>query len=254
MKIGAFDIQEPIPELQFPHAFVVLQPWIDAGSAASSTLEELEAHLDASFLGKIRIPGAFFDFTRYRPNVRISQNAHKMEIPNTYLNYARWQYGDDVVFIHMMEPHILGEVYADSVVRVLKFLGVRRYLMLGSMYDVFPHTRPLVVSGIMEGDIKQKLMDLGVEESNYEGPTSISMKISQTAQKMGIETITMVVHLPQYMQLDRDAMGQLRLLELLNSVYGFGIDLSHLREETEQQSARIHAAMEREPYLKKIVK
>jgi hypothetical protein len=251
--MGAFQIEEPVPELCYPHALAVLQPWLDAGTAASSVLTMLEKHLDASLLGKLRVPGAFFDFTRYRPHVRLSENRHQTEIPNTFMNCARWAYGDDFIFLHLMEPHMLSEAYVSSLLEVLQKLEVRRYLLIGSMYDSFPHTRPLVVTGVMEGTIRQELRKAGVEESNYEGPTTITMRISEMAATLGIEVATILVHLPQYMQLDHDRAGKLRLLEVLYSLYGFDIDLATARAEAERQYAQVSMAMAREPYLKKIV-
>ncbi len=253
MRIGAFQLEEPVPELQHPHALAVLLPWIDAGTAASSVITILERHLDASSLGKLRVPGAFLDFTRYRPHVRLSEGSHQTEIPNTFINYARWTYGSDFVFLHLMEPHMLSEIYVSSVLDVLQKLGVRRYLLLGAMYDLFPHTRPLVVSGIMEGTAGQELRTAGVEDSNYEGPTTITMRISQMAAILGIEVATIVVHLPQYMQLEHDWAGKLRLLEILDSLYGFNINLAPVRAEAERQYAQVSMTMAREPYLRKIV-
>jgi len=251
--MGAFQIQEPVPELCYPHALAVLQPWLDAGTAASSVLTMIERHLDASLLGEIKVPGAFFDFTRYRPHVRLSEDSQQTKVPNTFINYARWTDGDDFVFLHLMEPHMLSEAYTSSVLEVLQQLGVRRYLLIGSMYDSVPHTRPLVVTGVMEGIMRQELRKAGVEDSNYEGPTTITMQISQVAATLGIEVATILVHLPQYMQLDHDRAGKLRLLEVLYSLYGFDIDLTVARAEAERQYAQVSMAMAREPYLKKIV-
>lgn len=253
MRIGVFQIEDPVPDLCYPHALAVLQPWLDAGTAASSALTMMERHLDASLLGEIKVPGAFFDFTRYRPHVRLVEGGQHTEIPNTFINYARRISGDDFVFLHLMEPHMLSEAYISSVLEVLQKLGVRRYLLIGSMYDSFPHTRPLVVTGIMEGPMRQELRKAGVEDSNYEGPTTITMRISQMAATLGIEVATILVHLPQYMQLDHDRAGKLRLLEILYSLYGFNIDLAAARAEAERQYARVSMAMAREPYLKKIV-
>ena len=67
MKLGIFDIVEPVPVLNNPHAIAVLRPWTDAGNSATLALSELETQLSAQQLGKISKPGTFFDFTRYRP-------------------------------------------------------------------------------------------------------------------------------------------------------------------------------------------
>lgn len=32
MRIGAFELVEPLPELRDPHAFAMIRPWVDVGS------------------------------------------------------------------------------------------------------------------------------------------------------------------------------------------------------------------------------
>lgn len=62
MKVGAFELTEPLPELREPHALAMLRPWIDVGSVGSLALARLESHLQAQELGKLAKPGMFFDF------------------------------------------------------------------------------------------------------------------------------------------------------------------------------------------------
>ena len=69
MRIGKFELNEPLPTLRSPHVIASLTPWIDAGSVGSLTIERLERYMEATDLGKLEKPGAFFDFTRYRPVV-----------------------------------------------------------------------------------------------------------------------------------------------------------------------------------------
>src|SRR3954470_10228775 len=70
-KIVAFEINEPVPELHEPHALVMIRPWVDVGSVGSLTLRQMERHFQGQQLGKLARPGTFFDFTRYRPTVKI---------------------------------------------------------------------------------------------------------------------------------------------------------------------------------------
>jgi hypothetical protein len=45
---------------------------VDVGNAGSLAMTFLENQLHAQSLGKMERPGNFFDFTRYRPTIRIS--------------------------------------------------------------------------------------------------------------------------------------------------------------------------------------
>ncbi len=43
MRIGAFEIREPLPQLKEPHALVSLRPWIDVNNVGTLTLDGIEA-------------------------------------------------------------------------------------------------------------------------------------------------------------------------------------------------------------------
>ena len=88
------------------------------------------------------------------------------------------------------------------------------------MYDMVPHTRPLLVSGLGSGEsFEEERQLVKVQTSSYEGPTTITYLITQEAIKLGMETRTFVVHLPQYFQVDEDFTGTARLLEILCTLY-----------------------------------
>ena len=254
MKVAAFELKEPVPELHEPHAFAVLRPWITVGSAGSLAIEAIEAKVEARPLGDLAKPGMFYDFTRYRPHTYIVEGQRVIDKPNTYISYARRPGKNDLVFFDLKEPHMFGEFYSASVVKVLRKLGVTRYVLLGAMYDSVPHTRPLIVTGSATGTGEELLKGMGIKSSNYEGPGTITHLIAQEASQYGIETVTLVVHLPQYTQLDDDYMAQFRLLELLCAVYDFPVDLESINKEAQEQYQEISAAVEREPDLKRVVR
>lgn len=253
MKIGAFQIDEPLPELREPHALALLSPWIDVCDVGSVTLRLMETYLNAQPLGELIRPGNFFDFTRYRPVIHLVKGLREVEIPNSFIHYAQRQRGNDFIFFHLLEPHAHGEEYAESILKVLQKFKVKRYCLVGSMYDAVPHTRPLIVSGTALGSVEMELRKLGVQPSSYEGPTTIAILVSQQAQKYEIEVASMIVHLPQYVRLEKDYTGVLSLTELLCTLYGLPIELQELRKKAQSQREEINLAVEKEPQLKEAV-
>ena len=253
MKLGIFDVIDPLPILKNPHAIAVLRPWTDAGNSVTLAVSWLESHLSAEQLGKISRPGNFFDFTKYRPVTRYNNGNREIIIPNTIVTSAKQEKGPDLVFINMLEPNIFAEEYIDSVVKLLETLEIQRYCLLGSMYDMVPHTRPLMVTGSAFGkDASEDLTKAGISSSAYEGPTTICSLISQGAAKLGIETMSIMVRLPQYTQLEKDYTGQVRLLEVIRSLYGFPIDNAILRR-AEQQIKDIDIEVNRNRKMKEVV-
>ena len=220
MKLGEFELKEPLPELKDPHMLAVLRPWIDVGRVGSLSLGRIQRHLRARELGRLHRPGLFYDFTRYRPRSLINQGKREVTIPNTIIRIAQREEGPDIVLGHLLEPHLYGEDYAEAMLDMLRELGVKRYSLVGAMYDMVPHTRPLLVSGSgVGGDLEEEQRQNRVKTSDYEGPSTITYLIPQEAAKEGIETRTFVVHLPQYFQVDEDLMGTSRLMEILCNQY-----------------------------------
>lgn len=253
MRIGAFELEEPIPELRDPCVFATLRPWIDVNNVGSLTLNGLETQFEAKELARLAKPGNFFDFTRYRPNLYYEEGVRRISIPNVTLCYAKREKGNDLLFLSLLEPHALGETYVDSVLRLLKALKVRKYCLLGSMYDAVPHTRPLIVNGGAIGrETELDLKKAGSQRSNYQGPTSITTLITQRAPEIGIETIWFIVSLPQYVVLEEDYLGKVRLMEILNLLYNIPIERKDFERALEQRSS-INQKVERTPELKNLL-
>ena len=254
MRIGAFEINEPVPELRDPHAFAMIRPWVDVGSVGTLTLSRLERYMSSKELGKLARPGNYFDFTRYRPNIRLVQGERQVTVPNSHLRYAKTDEGPDYLFLHMMEPHASSEDYTDSILEVVKYFGVKRYCRVGAMYDAVPHTRPLLVTGSL-GNVPQlnPVANLKLRSSNYQGPTTIMNLVSEGIDRMEIETINFMVHLPQYLQLEEDYTGTSRMIECLASVYpNIPTDLAPVRRG-QRQYRELASAVERNSELKSLI-
>ncbi len=239
MRIGDFEFQEPLPELKDPHVLAVLRPWIDVGNVGTLALRRLERHLESKEIGRLVRPGRFYDFTRYRPKSVIKEGVREYSIPSTTVSVCVRERSPDIITLHLLEPHLYGEDYTDSVIEVLKHFGVKRYSMIGAMYDMVPHTRQLLVSGgTVDASNEEEYKLVGVRPSDYEGPTTITYLISNTAEEMDIETRIYVVHLPQYFQVEEDFTGTARLMEILCTIYGLPSRLAD-RERGRQQYASL---------------
>ena len=254
MRVGAFEINEPVPELKDPHAFAMIRPWVDVGSVGTLTLNRLERFMGSKELGRLHRPGTFFDFTRYRPNMRFVDGVRQVKIPNSTIRYATTENGPDYLFLHLLEPHSNGEDYTDSILEVVRHFGVKRYCRVGAMYDAVPHTRPLLVTGSL-GAVEQKrpVPNFKLQQSTYQGPTTIMNLLSEGIERDEIETINFMVHLPQYVQLEEDYAGTSRMIEVLSSVYeNIPPDLAPVRRG-QRQYRELNATVDRNSELKTLI-
>jgi hypothetical protein len=253
MRIGAFEVHEPLPELREPHVLVTLRPWVDVNNVGTLTLDELEARLGAKELAQLARPGHFFDFTRYRPMLYSEEGVRRLKIPNSTLSYARREKGNDFLLLRLLEPHMQGEDFVESLLDLLKALKVKRYCLLGSMYDAVPHTKPLLVSGRATGaGAEMEMKKAGVQPSNYQGPTSITSLLPLLISDLGVETMTFIVSLPQYVNMEEDYLGKVRLMEILNVLYDIPIDKKDFDKASRQRSL-INQKVESSPELKQIL-
>jgi len=254
MQIGAFELNEPLPALRDPHVFAMVRPWVDVGSVGTLTLNRLERFMGSKELGRLSRPGTFFDFTRYRPNMRLVDGKREVKIPNSIIRYAITDDGPDYIFLHLMEPHSNGEDYTDSILEVVNHFNVKRYCRLGAMYDAVPHTRPLLVTGSL-GDVPQNrpVPNFKVRQSTYQGPTTIMNLLSEGVEKADIESINFMVHLPQYVQLEEDYAGTSRMIEVLSSVYSnIPADLAPVRRG-QRQYRELNSTLDRNTELKTLI-
>ncbi len=243
-----------LPELREPHALAILRPWVDVNQVGSLLLAELEGRFGARELGRLARPGEFFDFTRYRPMIYFDQGVRKVRLPNIELRYARREEPPDFLFLHLLEPHMQGEAYVEGLLELLSALGVRRYALLGSMYDMVPHTRPLLVTGGALGEAAERaLARAGVQPSDYQGPTSIVYLLNQRAPERGMESLWFIVSLPHYVQVEEDHMGVVRLLEVLSSLYDEVLVTEQAIAKAEEQRRNLDRILEMKPELKPVV-
>lgn len=254
MRIGDFEINEPVPDMANSDAFAMLSPWIDVGKVGSLVLSVLEAKFSAMEMGKLARPGNFYDFTRYRPMLYLVEGQRRVKIPNTFVHYGTTGTGGNFVFFHALEPHAHGERYVESMLRVLQRFGVRRHCLIGGMYDSVPHTRPLLVSGGSSNrGHEEGLSRHGIRRSNYQGPTTIMVLLAEQAASLGIETLTLLVRLPSYAQIEEDYMGAFTVLKLINSVFGLSVDAGEMKQLGEQQYHKLDLAVGSNPQAKEMV-
>lgn len=254
MRIGPFKLTEPVPELRNTLAIAMLRPWIDVGRVGTLALRKMENHFGAKEVARLARPGNFFDFTRYRPRMGFSGGERTFTVPNTIVNYAdNEELGRSVLFLHIREPHAMGEDYADGIAELLSYFQVTEYCRIGGMYDSVPHTRPLIVTGTLtepQYELAGRLVTS--RQSTYQGPTSIVNAVAEEMRGKGSDVTSLMVHVPQYARLDDDRMGAARLLECLCALHGLPRELADTTQG-QRQYIEIGQAVESNVEVKMLI-
>ncbi len=255
MLIGDFEIDRPDPPLRNPHCIAMLRPWVNVGNVGAIALGRLAKLTAAREIGRLVRPSRFYDYTRYRPEIKFVKNRRVVRVPNTRALVGHSPGGPDFLLLQMMEPHMNAEDFNDSVLAMLRELGVSRYILIGGMYDSVPHSRPLRVTGSARGWTPPKdFAGVRVSRSSYQGPTSLASQLTDRARReIGLETLSLIVHLPLYLKLDDDYAGAARLLKALGSQYGFRQTVPEA-EMGDRQYRQVARAMTNNPQLRELVK
>jgi hypothetical protein len=254
MRIGQFELVEPLPTLREPHAVAMLHPWVDAGNVGTLALNRMEGRMGAREIGRLVRPGMFFDFTRYRPITKQVNGKRTLTVPNTVVKLLHREEDPDILLCHILEPHAFAEDYIDTLVDLFKTLGIKRHCRLGGMWDAVPHTRPLLVTGTLDGKPIEGVRGLTSRRwGAYEGPTTILGQLNTRLEEMGVENMSLMVHLPQYLQLEEDMSGSSRLLEVLTALYKLPQDMPQ-SELGQRQYSDLSGEVERNPEARRLVR
>ena len=219
-----------------PRVLATIKPWFDAGAVGTICLDKTESYLDAKPLGELARPGDFYDFTRTRPAYYQFGGRLDFLIPNTSLYYSIREKTDDLIFLHVREPHLRGEELIESILEVLKYFEVSQYTVIGGMYDLVPHTRPLLLScwdGRTAGE--DAVPPISALHLAQERPASIMELVSRYAADLEISTKTAAVHPPSYLEVPKNWIGVARLQEFVCEDHGLPTMWPDLRQAEEIQ-------------------
>ena len=256
MKIGDFQIDVDPSTFDSPHCIVSLRPWVNVGNVGRIVLNRFRRLYSARKVGELARPGKFYDHTRYRPQIRMKRGERTFRIPNTQVMAARVPDGRDVVLIKLLEPHAWAEDFNESVLELLQAFNVERYVLVGSMYDSVPHTRPLKITGSARGWEPPQRFRAGVQlgRSRYEGPTSMVSQLTELARtQLDLQTLSMIVHLPLYLKLDNDYVGSARILSVMSEIYDVAVDRMPEVRMGETQYSQIQISSSDNPRLAQLI-
>ncbi len=256
MRIGDFQIDTAKAKLDDPHCIVMLRPWVNVGNVGHIVLNRLSRIYGAKKIGELAKPGKFYDFTRYRPQIYLAGGERRFRVPNSELLAARVEDGPDLLFLKLLEPHSWAEDFNESVLAIMTTLNVKRYVLLGSMYDSVPHSRPLKITGSARGwkPMHEALGGVQLSTSRYQGPTSMVSQLTERVRTdLELETLSMIVHLPLYLKLDDDYAGAARLLAAMADLYGAPKNQMPELAMGDTQYSQVKQAMASNSRLKELV-
>ena len=240
------------PKLRQPILVCAFRGWNDAASAASTALETLADSLEVDVLAEID-PEEYFDFQANRPTISFSDGMHRrIEWPRNTFIAARAQGAErDLVLLDGTEPNLKWRTYSETVVKVAEFLKVETVVVLGSLIAEVAHTLPVPITGLASDE---RLIDeLGLERSDYEGPTGIVGVVHDRCRAAGIASASLWAAVPHYVAAVPNPKAALALTERLERITGVAADISGLEDETASYEEQIGRAVAADPEVESLV-
>jgi len=244
-----FDVE---PELHAPALILAFQGWNDAGDAASNAAEFIANALGAAPLGEID-GEHYYDFTVQRPLVSHADDGRRVITwPRFELRYAVIPGRCEVVIGVGPEPHTHWRKWCDEMVRLAQKLRVSRVVMLGAFLADVVYSLPVHVTGFAWPP--ERMEELGLRQSNYEGPTGITGALGSIYPGIGLETVSFWAGLPHYIPLTPNPRGTLALVQMAARYLDLPIDRTPLEREAAEYEGKTSELVAADPQLAEYVR
>jgi len=235
-------IHERPSSLERPVLISAFRGWNDGGQAATLAAGYLARLWGARKFADID-PELFVDFQATRPMVTLEGGrTRKIEWPENTFFGARIPGADrDAILLVGVEPNYRWRTFSEIVTDLARELGCELAVTLGALVADVPHTRPSPVTGAATDP--HLVDELGLQLSQYEGPTGIVGVLLDSCRRAGIPSVSLWAAVPHYVQLAPSPPAAKALCERLSGVLSTEIDVSELAEAADEYVDQVSQAV-----------
>ena len=223
-------IVSEFPENSVERMVVAFRGWPDAGDAATATLSYLLTTFDAEKFAEID-PEEFFNFAQERPrSTRSKDGTRHLQWPaNEFYLWRGSPHSPPAVLYLGTEPHLRWRTFSSLVADVARRCGVKSVVHIGALLDAVPHTRTIRFTGTSTNrNIQASFDKSNIRSSNYQGPSGITLPISESLAARGISYTSLWGHVSHYLHATPNFRVSLGLARYLTDMLAMPIDLGKL--------------------------
>lgn len=232
------------PRLRNPSLVMGFAGWPNAAEVSTASVSYLKEKLGAEKLGEVA-GDKFLDFSSVRPVVTIEGGLIKgLSFPTNELFCWKNDKADhDLLLMVGIEPNLRWGEFIDCILEVVEQFEVKMVYTLGGVYDSVPHTRePRISAAVSDSALLEKLKGLGLELTDYEGPSSIHTSILAACKERNVPGLSLWGSAPYYVQIPNPKVS-LAVLRLLTRLLNIEVDLTPLQVSAERLEHQINAAL-----------
>src|SRR5207247_10972520 len=176
--------------LRAPALVCAFKGWNDAGDAASAAVQFVGASHNATRFAQID-PEDFYDFQATRPRIKLTEGrTRELAWPSVEIYEARIPRAPrDLVLLAGPEPSFRWRSFCHPIVDLAEALGVQLVVTCGALLADVPHSRPVAITGLASDEALTER--LGLQNSNYEGPTGITGVLHAACAEAGLPSASL---------------------------------------------------------------
>ncbi len=237
------------PYLRDPVLVAALAGWNDAADAATTAIKYLIDLWKPPVIADIDIED-FLVFTESRPTVKLVDGMQRSIVwpSNQFLSHAALDLHHDIILYLGVEPHLKWRTFSNAFLDVCRHYHVSEVILLGALLADIPHSIPVPISGtVTNADIQERLKEMDIHGSRYEGPTGMIGVLQDACRKAAIPATSLWAAVPHYLAATPNVKVTSALLTYLNTFMSLGLDLSDIQADALRFEQQITALVARDP-------
>lgn len=228
-------------KIRFNHASMIigLSGWGNAGEASTFTVKYLAEKLKAEKFYEISHE-EFHDYWIQRPTVLTQQGMIKSYIfPKSEVFYYRNRADrGDLVLLLGFEPHLNWPKYTERILKLAE-KGVERIYTIGGYLADIPHDIGTPITASTNNDkIIPELEKVGVELTDYEGPTSVYSEILWRGKETHVDVVSLWCAIPINVR-GLYPKAAYFMVNKLTQLIGLNLDLNDLKDKAESYKVKL---------------
>jgi proteasome assembly chaperone (PAC2) family protein len=241
------------PNLNKPYLIIGFEGWPNAGEVSSFALRHLIDSLGAKPFASIPTEN-FYQISSLRPMALIKEGKLiELKSPGNHFYYVKGSLSNDLILFYGVEPHLQWDVFAELILDLAERFNVMQLFTIGGTYDYIPHTYPPMVSALFNHEaLREKVIQAGLELTEYSGPISIHTFLLEAAKKRDLRAISLWGHAPQYLQ-TRNVKVVCSVLKRLIDLTQIEVDLSELDKAGDYFDQQVNHLVEEDPKLQEVI-
>ncbi|QBD77576.1 PAC2 family protein [Ktedonosporobacter rubrisoli] len=246
------------PVLRDPIVVVAFGGWNDAADSATTAIQFLVDRWAPQKIAEIDSE-EFFVFTETRPTIRLVDGIQRAVVwpTNQFLAHVASDLSHDVILFLGTEPQLKWKTFSNIFLDVCKHFNASEVVFLGALLADIPHSIAVPISGTSSNsEVKERLHEMDVHTSRYEGPTGIVGVLHDAFQQIHIPTASLWAAVPHYLAATPNIKVTAALLTYLNTYLSLGLDLSDIQSDAVHFEEQITALVARDPeasaYVRKL--